>query len=253
MFEDFDEQQTTQEARGRMGVSLVLSAVIFGLLMSGVAAAVATARVVAKRRQADLDVQFAALPGPSQPELKIEKPRALARKGPARRRKAKRRKLETITAIPDERPEEAEGELVEAGDVAPVDGFLDGEGEGDGGGALEQKQAAAPVVIQPRFESGPRQRRASVHRPRYLSGCAMPQIPEALHSQAETIRVEVRMLIGVDGRVLSATVLQSHPLIPDELILQCARQQVFEPARLAGGTAVPYPFRRRFVFRPQSV
>ncbi len=99
--------------------------------------------------------------------------------------------------------------------MAPVDGFLDGEGDGDGKGEAEQKQAAPAVVVQPSFDTGPRQRRASVERPRYLSGCAMPEIPEALLSQAETIRVDVRMLIGVDGRVLSATVLQSHPLIPD--------------------------------------
>jgi outer membrane biosynthesis protein TonB len=253
MFEDFDEQQSTQEARGRMGVSVVLSAVIFALLMSGVAAAVATARVVAKRRQADFDVQFADLPRSIHPELKVDKPKALAKKGPAKRKAAKRRKLETITAIPDERPEEAEGELVEAGDVAPVAGFLDGEGEGGGEGEIEQKQAAPRVVVRPRFDTGPRQRRASVSRPRYLSGCSMPEIPETLHSQAVTIRVDVRMLIGVDGRVLSATILQSHPLIPDEVILKCVRQQVFEPAHLPGGTAVPYPFRRRFVFRPQSV
>jgi len=253
VFEDFDEQQYTQEARGRMGVSLVLSGVIFALLMSGVAAAVATARVVAKRRQADLEVQFANLPSAPQVELKVEKPKALAKKGPVKRKAAKRRKLETITAIPDERPEEAEGELVEAGEVAPVDGFLDGEAEGGGEVESEQKQAAPAVVVQPSFDTGPRQRRASVSRPRYLSGCAVPEIPEALLSQAETIRVEVRMLIGVDGRVLSATVLRSHPLIPDEVILRCARRQIFEPAHLPGGTAVPYPFRRRFVFRPQSV
>ena len=62
------------------------------------------------------------------------------------------------------------------------------------------------------------------------------------------------MLIDEFGRVTTGDGAdQSHPLIPDDLILRCARAQVFKPAHLPDGTAVPYPFRRRFVFKPQGV
>jgi outer membrane biosynthesis protein TonB len=83
-----------------------------------------------------------------------------------------------------------------------------------------------------------------------VSGCRTPEIPDALHKAAATIQIDVRMLIGADGRVSAAKVVQSHPLIPDKLILDCVRAQIFEPAHLPDGTAVPYPFKRRFMFRP---
>ena len=85
-----------------------------------------------------------------------------------------------------------------------------------------------------------------------MDGCRAPEIPEALHSTAATIEIDVRMLIDEFGRVTTATMLKSHPLIPDDVILRCARAQVFKPAHLPDGTAVPYPFRRRFVFKPQG-
>jgi outer membrane biosynthesis protein TonB len=58
------------------------------------------------------------------------------------------------------------------------------------------------------------------------------------------------MMIDEAGKVVSARVVQSSPLISDQLVLACANAQVFEPAHLPDGTPVPYPFRRRFVFKP---
>jgi hypothetical protein len=52
---------------------------------------------------------------------------------------------------------------------------------------------------------------------------------------------------------MSARVLHSSPLVPDDIVLACARSQRFEPARLSDGTAIPYPFTRRFVFRPSNL
>jgi hypothetical protein len=71
-----------------------------------------------------------------------------------------------------------------------------------------------------------------------------------LLSNAATIRIEVEMLIDDQGKVSAARVLTPHPLIEDSLILQCARAQLFKPAQLPDGTKVPYPFLRRFVFKP---
>jgi outer membrane biosynthesis protein TonB len=75
-------------------------------------------------------------------------------------------------------------------------------------------------------------------------------VPEALQKAAATIEIDVRMMIGSDGRVTMAKVVKSHPLVPDEVVLQCVRAQVFEPAHLPDGTAVPFPYRRKFLFRP---
>ncbi|MEM9195195.1 MAG: hypothetical protein AAGF12_38840 [Myxococcota bacterium] len=74
-----------------------------------------------------------------------------------------------------------------------------------------------------------------------------------MQDQAETIRIDVRLLIGADGRVLDATILEGHPLVPDESILSCVREQIYEPAQLPDGTPVPYPFRLRYTFRPRNL
>ena len=97
------------------------------------------------------------------------------------------------------------------------------------------------------------QQTETIAQPKFVSGCRTPEIPDTLQGTAATIQIEVRLLIAIDGTVTSATVLKSHPLIPDDVILRCARAQVFEPAHLPDGTAVPYPYRRRFVFRPAGV
>lgn len=223
-----------------MGVSMLISAAIFVGFMGAVAAAIATTRVVAKRRQADMAVTFADLPRAAPP-----KPKALVQRAPGARKTAKRAATIAPKAIPTERPPEAEGELVAAGEVGPVDAIIEA-----------QKASAAPPPPPPPpppptpTPPPPEQRRETIEQPKFVSGCRAPEIPEALHSLAATIQIDVRMLIGPDGRVMSAAIAKAHPLIPDELILRCAREQVFEAAHLPDGTAVPYPFHRRFVFKP---
>jgi hypothetical protein len=203
MFEDFDKSKASKEGRGRMGVSFLISGALFAGIMAALAAAIATARVVIKRQQRDVQVAFPASRLPS--------------------------------AVPQERPEEAEGELADAGKVGPVEGFTDGEGSGGGGRGL------------------PQQVTETIEEPKFLSGCRAPEVPDALTATAATVEIDVRMLIDARGLVRSAEVLKTHPLIPNELILECARAHVFRPAHLPDGTPVPYPFRRRFVFLPARV
>jgi outer membrane biosynthesis protein TonB len=234
MFEDFDKSSAPREGRGRMGVSLLVSAGLFIGGMALLATAVATARVVIKRQQRDVAVSFADLPPPPpRPKPKAAPKRPAA---PGKRRAAVRQVLRPPTEIPAERPAEAEGELAEAGATGPIEGFTDGSGEGGGGGS------------GPR--AAPEQRIERVEEPRFLSGCRTPEVPEALVATAATIHVDVRMLIDAAGRVTSVSVLKAHPLVPDDLVLSCARAQRFAPAHLPDGTPVPYPFRRRFVFKP---
>ncbi|HEY0710540.1 MAG TPA: hypothetical protein VGG33_27290 [Polyangia bacterium] len=227
MFEEFDKSQAPQEGHGRMGLSFLISGGIFIGIMAALAAAVATAHVVVKRKQRDVDVAFVPLPRAPKPKP-IAKPMA-----PGQRKLAARANLRPPTEIPAERPAEAEGELTEAGNVGPIEGFTDGVAGGQGGVPAQETEA--------------------VREPRFLDGCRAPEIPEALHSSAATIEIDVRMLINEAGRVTSATMMTTHPLIPENVILRCARAQVFKPAHLPDGTAVPYPFRRRFVFKPAGV
>ena len=252
MFEDLDQDATPRDSRGRMGASVAISAVIFLLIGGGLAAAVATAHAVVAERERDIPVEFASLeelmaevPEPEVPEPTVQETRA-----PVKRARARRRSLRPPTEIPEGRPQEAEGELGEAGETGPLDGFVGEEGEGGTLGAESQEESE---VQQPPPARERRQVRETISPPRFVSGCRAPQAPEdALYHQAATIRVEVRVMVGVDGRVQNARVAQHHPLIPDDLILRCARDKVFEPARLPDGTAVPYPRRFRFTFRPNN-
>ena len=65
MFSDFDKKKTeSDESRGRMGLSLAVSSVVYVIAGLGVAAAVATAKVVVDRQERDVAVEFAAAPTP---------------------------------------------------------------------------------------------------------------------------------------------------------------------------------------------
>jgi hypothetical protein len=229
MFEEFDKSKVPREGRGRMGVSFLISGGIFFGIMAALAAAIATARVAIKRKTRDVDVSFAELPRAPKPKPKV-KPAA-----PGKRKLAMRQALVAPKAIPDVQPAEAEGQLAEAGDVGPIEGFTDGEAGGRGGAGLPQQETEM------------------IREPEFVEGCRQPDIPDALHSSAATIQIDVRMLVDEFGRVKVATLLTSHPLIPEDVILRCARAQVFKPAHLPDGTTVPYPFRRRFVFKPAGV
>ncbi len=210
-----------------MGVSFLISGGIFVGIAAALAAAIATAHVVVKRQQRDVQVAFASLP-------RAPKPRPLVKAQPGRRKVATP-VARPPSAVPQARPEEAEGELTEAGTVGPVEGFTDGQG-GNG-----NSRGMSPQVTE------------TIAEPKFLSGCRAPEVPEALTATAATIEIDVRMLIDVRGLVRTAEVLRAHPLVPNDVILSCARAQVFKPAHLPDGTPVPYPFRRRFVFLPARV
>lgn len=252
MFEDFEDDGGGADRRKRMGVSMAVSAVVFVAAAVGLTTAVAVQHGVLGPRERDVDVEFAALDD-LVPEPELEPVPAVEDVATTERPAARRRDLRPPRSIPRERPQEREGQLAAATDTGPVDGFLEGEdAPPEPGPSLDQPPPAPPSVVTEPAPAPPAQERDGITRPRWVSGCRAPTIPEALHGQAATIRVEIRMLIGIDGRVLRAEMTESHALVPDELILACAREQVFAPAELSDGTPVPYPFRRRFVFRPAS-
>lgn len=247
MFEDFQKTDSAPEGRGRMGASVVISALIFGGIISVLAAAIATAHVVVKKRQADVAVQFADLPRAPKPRPAVAKAKAVV---------AKRTSRPQISAapkeIPKERPEEADGDLAVADNVGPVDGLVT-EKAPPPAPAAPAPLPPAPVALAPAGPP-PEQEREAIVKPAFVSGCRAPDVPDSLQSVAATVAVDVRMLIGANGKVVSAEIVKkSHDLVPDEIVLRCVREQVFEPAHLPDGTKVVFPYHRRFVFRPAGV
>lgn len=247
MFEDFDKSQKPAEGRGRLlGSYLISTGIIVGVAVT-LAATIATATVIVKKRR-DVEVSFADLPPPPPP-----KPKVKPKKAPAGARKlAVRQKLAAPKEIPAEQPVESEGDLAVAGDTGAVEGFVTG-GTDEGGGGEGAKPIEVPPPAPPAPESPPDEQEIQrITAPQFLSGCRTPEIPDQIITTAATIMIEVRMLIDAEGKVADAKIIKSHPLIPDDLILRCARAQVFEPAHLPEGLAVPYPFRRRFTFKPSG-
>jgi len=239
MFSDFDhKKKESTEERGRIGLSLAVSSVVYVVAAVGVAAAVATAKVVVDRQERDVEIQFAAAPTAPKQEQPKPKPKVIKKKEAPKEVKAEpgqKRGLSAPQEIPDEELQEAaDGRLAEVEEIN-IDDMI-------GGGGSKGKK-----------KSGPRQRRETVSRPKFLSGCRAPAIPDEVRTSAETIRVRVRLLIMPDGVPLKAEMEQSHELIPDESIIHCALAQRFEPARLPDGTAVPYPYRRQFTFKPSNI
>lgn len=221
----------------------MLSATIFGLTALGVGGAVTAHQVSKRRAESDAEVTFEELP-----KVQAPKPKPLVRAPSSAPRKAATRKpLVALKEIPKETPDEAEGELSDADDTGPVDGVA-----GEAGPVVAPRPAAPPPPAPPPPPpvAPAAQQRETIERPRFVAGCRAPEIPPALHKAAATIQIDVLLLVATNGRVASARVVRSHPLVADELVLACARSQQFEPAHLPDGTAVPYPFKRRFVFRP---
>jgi hypothetical protein len=239
MFEDFDKSRST-EGRGRRGVSAILSLGVFGGLALAVGGAITAHQVHRARVEREQQVSFAELP-----TIQPPKPKTLVKAKAAKKTVTKMLTVADLKKIPTARPDEAEGELAMAEDTGGVDGII-------------EKKASPPVAPPPappppRAEPvppPPEQERETIEAPKFLSGCRAPDVPNALLSNAATIRIEVEMMIDEAGKVVSARVVQSSPLISDQLVLACANAQVFEPAHLPDGTPVPYPFRRRFVFKP---
>jgi flagellar basal body-associated protein FliL len=236
MFSDFDKKKKeSPEERRRIGLSLAVSSVVYVVAAVGIAAAVATAKVVVDRQERDVEIQFAAAPTPPKKEQPKPKPKVVEKKEAKKETEpGQKRGLNAPTEIPDEELKEATGGRLADVEEINIDEMI-------GGGGVEGKKR------------GPRQKRETVSRPKYLGGCNAPEIPVELRASAKTIRVRVRILVMPNGVPIKAELEKSDPLIPDESIIKCALAQRFEPARLPDGTAVPYPYRRQFTFKPSAI
>lgn len=239
MFEEFDKP-VSAEGRGRRSVSALLSLGVFGGIALAVGGAITAHQVHRARVEREQQVSFADMP-----VVQAPKPKTLARPKSAKKAAVRRAPVVDLKTIPKDRPAEAEGDLAMAEDTGAVDGVLERKAP-----PPAPPPPPPPVVRMEPTEAPPEQERDSISLPQFVSGCRAPDVPNALLNLAATIRIEVEMMIDEKGNVVSARVVQSNPLIPDELVISCAKAQVFEPAHLQDGTPIPYPFRRRYVFKP---
>ena len=256
VFNEFDGSEDRSDGKGRRAASLGVAILILVILGSGVAAALHTVRVV--QRERDQDVTFEDLPLPPAPE--IEEPPPPPPPPPRRARRDRPAGARPVldgppSGIPDERPEEAEGELGAAENIGPIENDAE-MGEGGEGSAVEEPPVVAEEPPRP-AERPAEQVRETIRRARYLadrSQCRRIIIPDDVAAAlgAQTVRVRIRALVDPSGRVRNATVTEGHPLIPESIFIDCAEQWAFEPATLPDGTAVPYPAIRTFVIRPRT-
>jgi hypothetical protein len=246
MFEEF-ATQGGREGRGRRGVSALLAVGIFAGIAIVVGGAVTAHQVRRHRIEREQQVEFANLHAVRAPKAK-----ALVKPAASKKSHVARQKVTELKSIPSARPEEAEGELVEVEDTGAVDGIVEEKGKGAGPVNAVLPPAPPPAKPEP-VVAAAEQERESILAPRFLSGCRAPEVPSALLANAATVRIDVTMLVDAVGRVTSAKVLNPSPLIPEHAIIQCAMAQLYEPAQLPDGTKVPYPVRRRFVFKPAQV
>jgi hypothetical protein len=253
MFSDFDAKAKREAGgRGRRSASLVIAGLIFAGLAGLISAAIATAHAVIERRQRDVEVEFAALEEPEvEPEPEPEPPPPPPPRPRARLAAVIDRPPD---AIPDERPPESEGELAEGAEI----GSEWGEEGGTETAPPRPRAEPAPLPPPPAPPAEtrppprpPQQERIEISAPRMLSGCQTPERPPELEtSTAETITIYVRLIVSPDGSVMSASIEESHPLVPDETVLACIRSRIYEPAKMPDGTPVPFPLRYAFTYRP---
>lgn len=250
MFEDFEEPSGGSVAdRRRRQTSAVVSLVLFAAIGTSVAAALAVGHQIVRRAEPEVEVHFEEMPAPDEPPPRREAPpppRRTARPAPVQRQS-----MAAPTQIPDQVPEESDGELVAAGDVTPPEGSLDGvvggTGNGAGGG-----EAEPPPDEQARLEAIPRYRHESIALPRRVGGCPRPSYPDELRRNGITDTVVVRVVVRADGTVGDVTFVRGDARFY-EAVRACVSETVWEPAHLADGTAIVHARTLQFPFRLSNI
>jgi protein TonB len=219
MFDDFGASSTTRDARKRMSGSVAAAVVLYGGISATLVAATATARVVVEEKLTQVEFAPPPPPTPPAPELPPQPTAAPA----APRPKAKRRDLTPPKEVPKEQLTESDKPLVAAGDVGPVDGFLNGVEGGKG-------TAAAPPPPPP--PPKPEPLIAAVA----MSGNSTPRYSAGARRKGVEGVVVVSFDILEDGRVGNVRI-DSGPEDLRENVLSTVANWRFQPAK-RGGKAV---------------
>ncbi|MGF1466899.1 MAG: energy transducer TonB [Sandaracinaceae bacterium] len=258
MLDDFSQQDNDGGSLGRLTVSTVMAAILFSGLLAAVLLAPAPVEEIVEEELA-VNVEFpdeeeevpepepepepeplpepAVQPPPDQPP----EPMAAMRRG-----EELRPEVESVDEIPDDAPEESEGELEEERVFNPeTEGSPDGvEGgtrvTGPPGGTPGGTRVAPPPPPPP----PPRARRGPVRMPSNATppdcaGQPQPDVGEAIRGAGlSSVRVIMRLTFDVRGRVTGAQVLRGHELVPDANLVRGFRRWNCEPAKLPNGEAI---------------
>jgi periplasmic protein TonB len=159
-------------------------------------------------------------------EVKLPPPPA-----PPVRHEAVSQKAPTVN--PDAAPVEAPSKIVPEHEVQPPESGIETEGAIYGiTGGVPMKIEAAPPPPPPVVEKKPVRLSSGIQAPQKVKYVA-PIYPQIALTARREGTVVIDAIIGEDGRVQKATVLQSVPLL-DEAALTAVRQWVFTPTRLNG-------------------
>lgn len=244
MLEDFGPG--TSASRGRFGLSIVLSSLVFFAISGAVFAASATVRRVIADEElvqvafAPPPVQEPPPPPPPPPPSPATAPQSDA---PARLGRPRPR-LEQPTEIPDSLP--APRDVPPGPPPDPFAPELEGDpnGTADGVGLVaahrETETEVPPPPPEPRPQ-GPVRVLEGTHPPEFdretiVRNFVIP--PGVAGSGLARITVVVRVTVNEEGVVRRVEVLRGHPLIPNENIVRAVERASVRPARMADGT--PY-------------
>jgi protein TonB len=147
------------------------------------------------------------------------------------------------TAIPDERPPEQEpvaAAPVDAGGEAAADAYeVPAVPGGIGSDPVVDAAVVELVHAAPAFSG-------RMVPPRFLSGPTPAYTQKAIEREVEGV-MEVRCVVGTDGRVRECQVLRSLPFM-DRAVIEALEQRRYVPATL-GGENVDVYYRFRLPFR----
>lgn len=248
MLEDFGEGSTA--GRRRLGLSAVLSIVVFSTMTGAVFAASATVRRAMVHEEL-VQVEFAPPPAvqepPPPPPPPPPAPSVQVQERPPARLGTPRPRIEAPTEIPDSLPTPRE-----APSRPPPDPFAP-ELEGDPNGARDGVGlvgASAPSAPSAAAAPAPEPRARPRGPVRVIEGTRPPEFdreeiarnfeipPSVAGSGLAHIRVVVRVTVHEDGSIARVEVLRGHPLIPNENIIRAVERSHASPARMADGS--PY-------------
>ncbi|MGF1464496.1 MAG: energy transducer TonB [Sandaracinaceae bacterium] len=244
MLDDFSDD-ASRNSSAQLGVASLVGFVVMGLLLWGMLrmpwflfAEVEVPPPI--EIPSDIPVSIEPPPEPEEPPLPDEPP---PEPEPAiRRGEELRPEIEQIEDIPEDVPEESEGELDEEEIFNPE---TEGSPDGVEGGALPVRPppVSAPVAAPPppppaRVRRGPVRLPANATPP----DCAGQPVPDpgaAIRAAGiPSVRIIMRLTFDATGRVTEARVLRGHELVPSGNLERTFRQWRCEPARLPSGEAI---------------
>ncbi len=229
MFEDFDGKRGARDRR-RFGVSLLVSAVVYlGVFGSAVLATAAVRKIVQEEKlvQVEFKQPPPEPPPPPPPEPAQVKEQKVVSTAPARA-KVVRNELKAPDEIPDEKPEEAEGDLPDAPDPGEGrDGFLTGVVGGTGTAAHAPTPAPPP----------PKPRMVKPSAPIRNADTAFPEYPRAARRAGTVGTVVARIHVRIDGSVGKVEILDGPEVFHDS-VREALMTWRYKPAQLSDGSAV---------------